>query len=393
MMKPEDLSWEINARRIEDFQGAFPELDGITDALISDLRSVRRIYGEARIPDRRLFQIDLSNLAFGLARIASLRAEAVDEDKISQAITDMCALATDMRTRSQVLIDDMISDTLMHTSVATLGLKNEMAPQKRASAHPMRLREDDTQEAYARDRTHTAVILDTEGVGGKMAGEVATAQIVDPCHSAHVHQNIFFLPEGRILTVGEGEAVALWEGQPDQSIAEVLENAAYRIEATSGMIEIQGPVFISKVASGMRVLDGMNGLTLMPKAHTPMSPIVSIFRIAAGFTMVQMMMMISWAMETTPDPQSLPAWLTTAVPLTAAYFVITGFNRVKMFKDGHTSREKKLHKLTRVIWNLRVRKRAKINGLLPNAALPAALHTPHSQPFSLLDPAERVQIL
>lgn len=248
MVKTDDLSWEIHANRITDSERVFPEMDNAATSLMSNLRSVRRLYGDDRIPDRRLFGLDIANLADGLSRLADLRQAGITDPKLTQGLIDMKRLAEDMRSRAQEMIHARVEDALTHTSIATLKLRDTPVEITLSATPPTVLSDSETQNVSGRMRVLISDVLSAPKIGGQITGEWRQAQIENPLTTRHVSREIFFLPENRVLSVEAGQSVILWEGAPGDPVIDVLQRSAYQIESVSGDVQIQGPVFVSQAS-------------------------------------------------------------------------------------------------------------------------------------------------
>lgn len=247
-MSTRDIDWEILSKKILERETLFPNLDGRVSAAISDMRTVWALHADRRFPDRRLFGLDLENLASGLDMLTELARAGVQDERMDEGVRDVRALARDMQARARAIIDDRLTDTLVHTSVASLGLRSTEPHPESASAQAIVLKESETQTAENRHAPLTSIAISAPGVGGRILGEFASARVVDEVKFKHVKPDLFFLPAGRVLTVSIGEAVALWQGETGEPVPDVLKKPAYRIEPISDVVEVEGPVFVSQTA-------------------------------------------------------------------------------------------------------------------------------------------------
>lgn len=274
-MKTDDISWEILTQRIASTEKLFPELDGAASAMIADLNRVRGLYGDARVPDRRLLGLDVENVASSLDMLASLRKADVHEDEMAQSLTDLRALIVDMQARARSLIHDKLQDVLVHTTVASLGLRNDPMPEIKI-VKPIVMDKDETSASSKVSKTARPICLafDDRELGGRIDGEFKFAKIAETDKFSHVDPNIFFLPAGRALTVNTDEVVALWPGKEGVSTEDVLTKTAYRMEPSDAPVQVHGPVFVSQVKSRKRFLHAHDGFKVSEKDLVLSSPLV-----------------------------------------------------------------------------------------------------------------------
>ena len=80
MERSSEEAWAMFGKAAARADALLPELDGEVGKLVQDLVALRRILNGQRCPDRRLFGIDLSNLAHSLDAAMAGSCEEVAPD-------------------------------------------------------------------------------------------------------------------------------------------------------------------------------------------------------------------------------------------------------------------------------------------------------------------------
>lgn len=247
-----DMQWEKFVEMALARERMFPELDGAISSLFMELRSVWALYADTRVPDRRLFSVDIENLADGLEMLTDLRKAGVHDERMTDALGNVISLARNMQMRAKALIEDKINAAVIHTSVASLGLKS-MTPAHTPNT-PIVLTDAETHASEGAGSRPMSLAMSDIGLSGRVSGEFVFGKLSEDDKFKHVKTDLFFLPANRVLTVREDEVVALWAGHAHLSTSDVLRNKTYRIEPGTSPIEIHGPVFVSQVVSARKIL-------------------------------------------------------------------------------------------------------------------------------------------
>lgn len=284
-LSTQDLDWEIVMQSVSKKETHLPELGGRISDLFGLLRTVKSLHAGERMPDRRLFGLDLENLAQGVDMLASLRSSGVQDERIQTGISDLSALISDMMRRGRDLVDAKLKTALIHTSVSSLGLSNSPLPEN-APMNAVLLTDADTKPSDGRRALPVRRMMDGAALSAAVSGEILYGEVTQEKRFDHVSPHLFYLPAGRVLTLEPDESVVLWEGKEGDSSFDVLKGRAFRIETQGETVSIHGPVFVSQCKDGSDVLRRNNAFKLHASRTSERNPSQGMMTVVGGLMMV-----------------------------------------------------------------------------------------------------------
>lgn len=284
-LSTQDLDWEIVMQSVSKKETYLPELGGRISDLFGLLRTVKSLHAGERMPDRRLFGLDLENLAQGVDMLASLRSSGVQDERIQTGISDLSVLISDMMRRGRDLVDAKLKTALIHTSVSSLGLSNSPLPEN-APMNAVRLTDADTKPSDGRQARPARRMMDGAALDASISGEILYGEVAQEKRFDHVSPHLFYLPTGRVLTLEPDESVVLWEGQEGTSSFDVLKGRAFRVETKGKTVSIHGPVFVSQCKDGSDVLRRNNAFKIHDSRALVTSGSQGMMTVVCGSMMV-----------------------------------------------------------------------------------------------------------
>lgn len=284
-LSTQDLDWEIVMQSVSKKETHLPELGGRISDLFGLLRTVKSLHAGERMPDRRLFGLDLENLAQGVDMLASLRSSGVQDERIQTGISDLSVLISDMMRRGRDLVDAKLNTALIHTSVSSLGLSNSPLPEN-APTNAVLLTDADTKPSDGSRALPVRRMMDGAALSAAVSGEILYGEVTQEKRFDHVSPHLFYLPAGRVLTLEPDESVVLWEGKEGDSSFDVLKGRAFRIETQGETVSIHGPVFVSQCKDGSDVLRRNNAFKLHAFRTSERNPSQGMMTIIGGGMML-----------------------------------------------------------------------------------------------------------
>lgn len=375
-MQFEDLKWDDLMTRASGKEDMIPELKGHLTPLLRDLRTVRTLYVNQRIPDVRLMSIDLENLTAGVDMLAQLRKASVDEERLTNGVSDLNLLIANMRERTSNLISAKVTEMSTHTSVSVGGMSVLVTKPVRS----------DIPHAPGATPTPQLVLstpIGKPGIPATVSGEFLCAELVQETKFEHASPAVYLLPDGESMEIPKGQGLtvwsglskdalrqvsdkAVWEGFSAESAREILANSAYRLEAISEDTQLHGPCFVSESKGPQGLL--FKNLGFEQFGRKPMHGVDSLdlmmVMLISSFLSVAMLLPLAYASHLLENnPNSLLGW-----GIRVSFFGLVTCGVLKLFMDLYRERFVTSggvpSRIFRSLWNWNVRKRACKNGIV-----------------------------
>lgn len=329
------------------------DLDEAVTGLMTELLAVRKLYGNQRINDVRLFSVDLDNVVTGISMLSKAHNAGVSGEHVRQATEDMTSLVRDMRARTGAVVREKLDEMVIHTSVSAgrLGETQMVTPAEISITRVL------PWKTYP-EQSEGMGMFGKSGVHARVSGRFLSAELAPDTKFYHLSATPHFLPKGEMIKINKGEAVAVWEADRGEKLSMVIARPVWRVEPTDDEIYVYGPAFLSEIkGSGTALSDNFGFRQLGRKAVTKLDVGANEYVMAHGSFWMISISLITIAALAMNDPKVM--LIAVACMFASLTKWVTDYHREGCVISGGL-----FSRLTRAAWNWNVRRKAKKHGLI-----------------------------